>query len=73
MLAAEASSAPVQVLAVSKGMGLLALCLFSAQRQPAVPSPTYHDARFVSSQAMCCFPALADATLLDSKTEFEVE
>jgi len=45
MSAAAASSAPVQVLAASQGMGLLAPCLFSAQWQLAVPSPPYEDAR----------------------------
>merc|ERR1712054_575992 len=41
MSAAVVSRAPVQVLAASQGMGLLAPCLFSARWQLAVPSPTY--------------------------------
>merc|ERR1712113_120523 len=72
--AAAICSAPVQVLAASQGMGLLAPCLFSAQWQLAVPSPTYEDACLFLHRLCAVFlhwPFID--TPLDSKTEFEVE
>merc|ERR1712216_361679 len=65
MSAAEVSSAPVQVLAASQGMGLLAPCLFSARWQlVAVPSTTYEDARLFLHRLCALFLHWPNGTLL---------